>query len=70
MHKGDEKDPGPDQFLEFGTWGFEVWQQQDADPENPYILPILAEVGPNPGNINQQSAYWVDERTIAWGGGR
>jgi hypothetical protein len=35
FHKGDVKDPGPDQFLEFGTWGFEVWQEQGADPENP-----------------------------------
>jgi pullulanase-type alpha-1,6-glucosidase len=66
FHRGDEKDPGPDQFLEFGTWGFEVWQEQGADPESPYILPILVAAGPNPGNIELQSAYWVDEVTIAW----
>jgi|GEM_PF-52753 len=66
LHRGDEKDPGPDQFLEFGTWGHEVWQLQGADPENPYILPILGAPGPSPGNINQQRAYWVDASTIAW----
>ncbi len=39
---------------------------QGADPENPYILPILAEPGPNPGNIGEQRAYWVSADTIAW----
>ncbi len=38
LHQGDEKDPGPDQFLNFATWGCEVWQLQGADPEAPYIL--------------------------------
>ncbi|MEJ2558697.1 MAG: alpha-amylase family glycosyl hydrolase, partial [Anaerolineae bacterium] len=66
FHRGDEKDPGPDQFLEFGTWGHEVWQLQGADPESPYILPILGAPGPNPGNIEQQRAHWVDASTIAW----
>jgi len=46
LHRGDEKDPGPDQFLNFETWGYEVWQLQGADPEEPYILPILGEPGP------------------------
>ncbi len=41
FHRGDTKDPGPDQFLDFGKWGFEVWQLEGADPEKPYILPIL-----------------------------
>jgi pullulanase-type alpha-1,6-glucosidase len=66
LHRGDEKDPGPDQSLVFDTYGYEVWQPQGADPENPYILPILAKGGPNAGNIGQQHAYWVDESTIAW----
>jgi pullulanase-type alpha-1,6-glucosidase len=66
FHRGDEKDPGPDQFLSFDQYGYEVWQLQGADPENPYILPILFTGGPNAGDIDQQSAYWVDESTIAW----
>ncbi len=39
LHRGDGKDPGPDQFLNFGRSGFEVWQLQGADPTQPYLLP-------------------------------
>jgi hypothetical protein len=39
LHRGDLKDPGPDQFLVFATYGHEVWQLQGADPENPYVAP-------------------------------
>ncbi|MCO5186535.1 MAG: pullulanase-type alpha-1,6-glucosidase [Anaerolineae bacterium] len=66
LHRGDEKDPGPDQFLNFDTWGFEVWQVQAADPAMPYVYPILyGPPGPG-GDIDEQSAYWVLEDTIAW----
>ena len=34
------KDPGPDQFLVFDTYGHEVWQLRGADPENPYVAPL------------------------------
>jgi glycosidase len=40
LHRGDTKDPGPDQFLVFDNYGHEVWQLQDADPENPYVAPL------------------------------
>ena len=40
IHRGDTKDPGPDQFLVFATYGHEVWQVQGADPENPYVAPL------------------------------
>ena len=66
IHRGDEKDPGPDQFLNFAVDGYEVWQLQGADPERPYVLPVHGESGGNAGNIRQQQAYWVDENTIAW----
>ncbi len=70
VHRGDEKDPGPDQFLVFEPWGYEVWQLQAAEPDTPnepqFVYPLLGAQGANPGNINQQSAYWVDENTIAW----
>jgi Bacterial pullanase-associated domain len=39
LHRGDLKDPGPDQFLVFDAYGHEVWQLQGADPENPYVAP-------------------------------
>jgi hypothetical protein len=40
IHRGDEKDPGPDQFLVFDAFGYEVWQLQGADPEAPYVAPL------------------------------
>jgi pullulanase len=67
LHRGDEKDPGPDQFLNFAEHGYEVWQLQGADPENPYILPVQFTGGPVAGNIGEQRAYWVSEDTIVWG---
>ena len=66
FHRGDTKDPGADQFLVFDTYGFEVWQIEGADVEDPYILPLLITGGPNPGNIQEQRAYWVSGDTIAW----
>ncbi len=39
LHRGDTKDPGPDQSLNFARSGFEVWQLQGADPNKPYLLP-------------------------------
>ena len=39
LHRGDTKDPGPDQSLMFANYGHEVWQLQDADPEHPYVAP-------------------------------
>jgi glycosidase len=40
LHRGDTKDPGPDQFLVFAEDGHEVWQLQGADPERPYVAPV------------------------------
>jgi glycosidase len=39
LHRGDAKDPGPDQSLVFASFGHEVWQVQGADPEDPYVAP-------------------------------
>jgi hypothetical protein len=39
VHRGDTKDPGPDQSLVFASFGHEVWQLQGADPEDPYVAP-------------------------------
>jgi pullulanase-type alpha-1,6-glucosidase len=70
LHRGDLKDPGPDQFLVLDKWGYEVWQLEGEGPNFPddphYVLPILGEPDANPGNINVQGAYWVDEKTILW----
>jgi Bacterial pullanase-associated domain len=40
LHRGDTKDPGPDQSLVFANYGHEVWQLQAADPERPYVAPL------------------------------
>jgi glycosidase len=40
LHRGDTKDPGPDQFLVFAQDGHEVWQLQGANPEQPYVAPV------------------------------
>jgi glycosidase len=39
LHRGETKDPGPDQFLVFAQFGHEVWQLQGADPTQPYVAP-------------------------------
>jgi pullulanase-type alpha-1,6-glucosidase len=66
LHRGDDKDPSVDQFLNLVNSGYEVWQLQNADPDNPYILPVAGATAGNPGDLRKQQAYWVDERTIAW----
>ena len=69
IHRGDEKDPGPDQFLVFDDDGHEVWQLQDADPESPYIIPVPGGTGPAvQGNLTERRAHWVSENTIVWPG--
>ena len=65
LHRGDTKDPGPDQFLDFKKWGCEVWQLQGADPQAPYLLPI--QKGPAAaGDLSKYKAHWIDRSTIAW----
>lgn len=39
LHRGDDKDLGPDQGIVFARDGYEIWQIQAADPERPWILP-------------------------------
>jgi hypothetical protein len=38
IHRGDQKDPGPDQDLVFATNGYEVWQIASADSQRPFLL--------------------------------
>ncbi len=50
IHRGDTKDPGPDQFLSFDSWGYEVWQLEGEHPSDPsiphYVLPIVGSATP------------------------
>jgi len=72
IHRGDDKDPAPDQFLTLDKWGHEVWQLSGENPSDPaephYVLPVLG-VAAAPGDIDQQRAYWVAEDTIVWAAG-
>ena len=65
LHKGDDKDPGPDQLLKLSKFGYEVWQLQGAEAEDDYLLPILkgAVAG---GDLSKAQAHWVTQDTIAW----
>jgi glycosidase len=70
IHRGDTKDPGPDQFLMFDEWGYEVWQLEGEHPSGPdqphYVLPV-PDTGFRPqGNLGEQRAHWVSEDTIVW----
>jgi pullulanase-type alpha-1,6-glucosidase len=67
IHRGDEKDPGPDMFLDLAQDGHEVWQLQGAEPERPYVLPIRAVPGTT-ANLGEQRAYWVSADTVLWAG--
>ena len=72
VHRGDTKDPGPDQFLSFDPWGYEVWQLEGPNPSKPddphYVLPVTGS-GAAPGDLGQQRAHWVSTDTIVWTAG-
>lgn len=68
VHKGDEKDPGPDQSLDITTLGNKVWLiqgsgEQFSDPETAKEALLVAGVG---DIKNQAQAYWLARDTIAW----
>ncbi|MCB0093736.1 MAG: hypothetical protein KDE54_37870, partial [Caldilineaceae bacterium] len=66
FHRGDTKDPGPDQFLDLAQHGYEVWQFAGADPANPYAYPIRATTSVGGGDLRKARAHWVSEDTLAW----
>ncbi len=68
IHRGDTKDPGPDQFLNFSIYDHEVWQLENADPDSPYIIPVPGGGGGGSvgGNLSEQRAHWADASTIVW----
>ncbi|MCB0123255.1 MAG: hypothetical protein KDE58_13460, partial [Caldilineaceae bacterium] len=67
LHRGDAKDPGPDQFLNFEKYAYEVWQLENADPETPYIIPVpTSGSAGGGGDLTKQQAHWLTADTIAW----
>ncbi len=67
IHRGDEKDPGPDQFLIFADKGYEIWQIQGSGEQytNPAV-PTAVLARAFKGNLGKQQAHWVRRDTIAW----
>jgi pullulanase-type alpha-1,6-glucosidase len=73
VHRGDDKDPGPDMFLNLEQHGNEIWlvsgsdniYSEQPDPDNlPAAGPALApDLAPD---LALAKAHWVSESTIAW----
>jgi pullulanase len=67
VHKGEEKDPGPDQTLNFAEHGREIWLIQGSEtkfssPEDALAAAELASVG----DISKLKAYWVSQDLIVY----
>ena len=68
VHKGDEKDPGPDQKLQFSVKGREIWLVEGSAEEYTSAEAALdAFQAARLGDIkNKAQAYWVSKNFIAW----
>ncbi|MEZ4647677.1 MAG: pullulanase-type alpha-1,6-glucosidase [Candidatus Eisenbacteria bacterium] len=63
IHNGDNKDPGPDQFLAIEDGRTEVWivsGQNKLFLETPDVTRFAL------GDMSQLRAHWVDRRTVLW----
>jgi pullulanase len=63
IHKGDEKDPGPDMFLDLASRGNEVWIISGSDQiysERPDIATAPS------GDLSKAKAHWVTPDLILW----
>jgi pullulanase-type alpha-1,6-glucosidase len=68
VHRGDNKDPAPDQLLDLNAVGHEVWLLSgyvDADQRWKYLLPMLGGPGVD-ADLAKAKAHWLTEDTIAW----
>lgn len=63
IHKGDEKDPGPDMFLDLATMGNEVWIISGSDQ----IYSGRPDIATAPsGDLSKAKAHWVTPDLILW----
>ncbi len=63
VHKGEEKDPGPDMFLELGEFR-EAWIiSGDATM---YTSPPDPDAAQVPGDLATARAHWLDATTLVW----
>lgn len=61
VHKGDEKDPGPDMFLDLSL-GNEVWVLSGSAT----VFREQPDVRAGGGDLRSQRAHWVRRDLIAW----
>jgi pullulanase len=63
VHRGDEKDPGPDMFLELETHGNEIWLISGSTT----IHRSRPELRTMPtGDLGRAQAHWLSPTEIAW----
>jgi pullulanase len=63
IHKGDEKDPGPDMFLDLPTMGNEVWIISGSET----IYTTRPDIATAPsGDLGKAKAHWITPDLIAW----
>ncbi len=63
VHKGDQKDPGPDMTLLIGDHGCEVWLASGSAT----IFTEVPDLGTlDLGDLSRQRAFWVAAASIAW----
>lgn len=63
VHKGDEKDPGPDMFLLLGEQGNEIWLvsgDSNLYQEQPDVMAVPS------GDLGKAQAHWLTADTIVW----
>lgn len=63
VHKGDEKDPGPDMFLELDSMGNEIWLLSGSSSIFSQKPDIQAA---GSGDLRKAQAYWVLPDVLAW----
>ncbi|NUT47967.1 MAG: pullulanase-type alpha-1,6-glucosidase, partial [Saccharothrix sp.] len=68
IHKGDVKDPGPDQFLDVTGTGYEVWYVSGStkpDGSISYVLPPSGGEGVD-DDLTRSKAVWVSKDLVVW----
>ncbi len=61
LHRGEQKDPGPDQTLLITTATNELWLVANPTAAEAYRLP-----NPLDSNLRKQRAHWLTTDTLAW----
>ncbi len=72
VHRGDEKDPGPDQSIDVTELGYEIWLAQGLQVSGVQekfthpAIPLAKLSRMKVGDLGQQKAYWVLRDTVVW----